>query len=223
MGRALALSHWDVHSHNSDNNYSLLDSATFVHVFQDKDKFTNFRRVTRGQGLLCGIEVITIGDWGEISLHLRIKNRISILILKEVTYVPNFPLNLVSLGCLKDEGYRWHDWSGKIHNKNTSRIIGSTSRQGNNYEIGNFETGIGTALVTLAVRSRSGYIIGHNDKKKRQTAPMIQIFLSMIVDKEAACSYNQLHAIASPDIWYQRMGHIGPLRLYKLGKECLGV
>ena len=45
----------------------------------------------------------------------------------------------------------------------------------------------------------------------------------MIVDKEAARSYNQLHAVASPDIWHRRMGHIGPLGLYKLGKECLGV
>ena len=223
MGTASALSHWNVHSHNSDNNYSLLDSAASVHVFHNKDKFTHFKRATRGQGLLCGTEVIMIEGWGEISLPLRIGNQTSILILKDVAYVPNFPLNLVSLGCLEDKGYRWHHWSGEIRNKNTSRIIGSTSRQGNNYKIGNFETGIGTALVTLAIRPQSRYIIGHDDKKKGQMAPMISTFSSMIVDKEAARSYNQLHAVASPDIWHRRMGHIGPLGLYKLGKECLGV
>ena len=54
-------------------------------------------------------------------------------------------------------------------------------------------------------------------------APMISTFLSMIVDKEAAHSYNQLHAVASPDIWHRKMGHIGSLGLYKLGKEFLGV
>ena len=54
-------------------------------------------------------------------------------------------------------------------------------------------------------------------------APMISTFLSMIVDKEAARFYNQLHVIASPDIWHRRMGHIGPQGLYKLGKGCLGV
>ena len=43
---------------------------------------------------------------------------------------------------------------------------------------------------------------------------MISNFLSMIVDKEAACSYNQLHAVVSPDIWHQKMEDIGPLRLY---------
>lgn len=212
-----------MYSHNSDNNYSLLDSATSVYIFYDKDKFTNFRRATRDQGSLCNIKVITIEGWGEISLPLRIRNRISILILKEVTYVPNFPLNLVWLGCLEDKGYKWHHWSGKIHNKNTSQIIGSTFRQGNNYEIGNFETVIETTLVTLVIRPRSWYIIGNNDMKKRQTAPMIQTFSSMIIDKEAAHSYNQLHAIASPDIWYQRMGYIGPLGLYKHRTECLRV
>lgn len=131
-----------MHSHNSDNNYSLLDSVASVHLFHDKDKFTNFKRAIRGQRLLCGTEVIRIEGWREISSLLRIGNRISILILKEVAYVSNFPLNLVSLGCLEDEGYRWHHWSGEIRNKNTLRIIRSTSKQGNNYIIGNFETDI---------------------------------------------------------------------------------
>ena len=145
------------------------------------------------------------------------------MILKKVAYVSNFPLNLVLLACLEDEGYRWHHWSGKIRNKNTSWIIGSILRQGNNYEIGNFETGVGTALSTLAIRPRSQYIIGHDDKRKRQPASPIPTFPSIIVDKEAAHSHNQLHTVASPDIWYRKIGHIGPLGLYKFGKECLGV
>ena len=207
MGRASALSHWDVHSHNYDNNYSLLDSAASVHVFYNMDKFTNFRRAIRGQGLLCGTEVISIKGWGEISLPLRIGNRTSILLLKKVAYISIFPLNLVSLACFEDEGYRWHHWSGKICNKKTSRIIGSTSRQGNNYEIGNFETGLGTALVTLAIRPQSRYLIGskkgkNDDIKRRKPAPVIPTSLFMIVDKEAARSYNQLHTVASPDIWH---------------------
>ncbi len=75
----------------------------------------------------------------------------------------------------------------------------------------------------FTVRSWSRYIIGHNDKKKGQTAPIISIFLSMTVNKKAAHSYNQLHVVASPYIWYQKMGHIGPLGLYKLEKKCLRV
>lgn len=52
---------------------------------------------------------------------------------------------------------------------------------------------------------------------------MISAFSSMIVDKEGACSYNQLHKVANLDIWHQKMGHIGLLRLYNLRKKCLRV
>ena len=60
MDRVSAFSDWDMHSYNSDNDYSFLDSATFVYVFHDKNRFTNFKRATKGQGLLSGIENITI-------------------------------------------------------------------------------------------------------------------------------------------------------------------
>ena len=106
MGRVLALSDWDIYSHNSDNDYLLLNSATSVQVFHDKDRFINFRRATKDQRLLCGTETITIEGWGEILLPLKIVNRISILILKEIAYVSYFPLNLVSLTSLEDEGYK---------------------------------------------------------------------------------------------------------------------
>ena len=53
--------------------------------------------------------------------------------------------------------------------------------------------------------------------------PIISIFLSMIVDKKVVRSYNQLYTVASLDIWHQKMGHIGPLGLYKLEKKCLEV
>lgn len=49
-----------MHSHNLDNNYLLSDSTLFVHIFYDKDNFTNFKRAIRGQGLLYRTEVIII-------------------------------------------------------------------------------------------------------------------------------------------------------------------
>ena len=140
-----------MHSHNCDNNYSLLDSVAFVHVFHDKDKFTNFRRVTKSQRLFYGTKIITIKSWGEISLTLKIENQISILILKEVAYILTFYLNLVLLDYLENKRYRWHHLSGKICNRNTLQIIGFTSKQGNNYKIGNYKTDIRIALVTLDV------------------------------------------------------------------------
>ena len=66
MNRVSALSDWDMHSYNSDNNYLLFDSAASVNVFHNKNRFINFRRATKIQGLLCGIETLTIKGWGEI-------------------------------------------------------------------------------------------------------------------------------------------------------------
>ena len=107
MGKVLALLRWNMHSYNFDNNYLLLDSAASVYVFHDKDRFNNFKRAIKSQRLLCGIDTITIEGWGEISLPLRIGNQKSILILKKVAYVSNFPLNLVLLAYLEDKAYKW--------------------------------------------------------------------------------------------------------------------
>ncbi len=87
----------------------------------------------------------------------------------------------------------------------------------------NLEIGIGTALVMLGIRPRSRYIIGQDNKKKEQMAPMIPTILSMIMNKKATHSYNQLYTVTSPDIWHQKIGHIGLLGLYKLGKKCLRI
>ena len=76
--------------------------------------------------------------------------------------------------------------------------------------------------MTLNTRPQAQYIIDYNDKRKRESALLLPIFSSMIVDKEVTYSYNESQTVASPDIWHWQMGHIGPLGLYKLRKECLG-
>lgn len=162
-----------------------------------------------------------------MALPLKIGNRTSILVLKNIAYISGFPLNLVSLAVLEDQGFIWHHWSGEIQNKK-SQIIGSTVRQGKNYEIGD-STSMGTALVTLNTsKLRPGYVVA--EKKIEENCSLYGFSVqtpesspSLLVDKESLRTHNQLHAIASPDIWHRRMGHIGPLGLYKLGKECLGV
>lgn len=47
--------------------------------------------------------------------------------------------------------------------------------------------------------------------------------LFVLLDKSSSHIHNQLHAIASPNIWHYQMEYIGPLDLYNLGKECLRV
>lgn len=56
--------------------------------------------------MLYSTEIIRIEFWGEIILALKIKNQIFVFVLKEVTYVLNFYLNLILLACFKDKKYR---------------------------------------------------------------------------------------------------------------------
>ena len=99
-----------------------LDSAASVHVFNTKERFSNFRRASFWQGLLCGSNVIPIEGWGQISLPLKMRGRIKLLTLNHVAYISNFPLNLVSLGCLQKRGFDWSHRSGKI-SKKTARLL----------------------------------------------------------------------------------------------------
>ncbi len=77
----------------------------------------------------------------------KMKSRIKLLTLNNVAYISNFPLNLVSLGCLQKHGFDWSHRSGKI--LTNIQIIGYTQFHGNNYEIGNEKNGW-MAFATLA-------------------------------------------------------------------------
>lgn len=96
-------------------------------------------------------------------------------------------------------------------------------RQDNNYKLGNFEIGLETALVMLAIRLRSWYIIRNDDKNKKQPAFPTPTFLLMIVNKKPVHSLNQHYIVASPDIWHWKIGYIRLPGLYKLEKEYLKV
>ena len=101
---------------------------------------------------------------------------------------------------------------------------------------------MGSALMTLAMTSRRGYVHGQKLRKgrtgdsSRQVPKRVEMTSAPHPDKSRASdeehrslhglsaqTHRQLHAPASPDTWHRRMRHIGPLGLYKPGKECLGV
>ncbi len=103
MYRVSALSQFDLNSQSPDK---LFDSAASVHVFNTKEKFSNFKRALKDQSFLCGSNVISIEGWGQILLPLKVKIRIKLLTLNNVAYILKIPLNFVSLGCLQK---RWFD------------------------------------------------------------------------------------------------------------------
>ncbi len=185
-----ALSQLDLNARSSD---TLLDSAASVHVFNIKEKFPNFKRALKGQGLLCGSNLISIEGLGQILLPLKVKSQIKLLTLNNLAYILNFSLNLVSLGCLQKRGLNFSYRSGKISKNN--QIIGYTQFHGNNYKFGDDENSE-IAFATLAT----------DPTTPKNSQP-----------------YKKPNSAATLDTWHRRIGHIGPLRLNMLGKKCLGV
>ena len=152
-----AFSHFE---RNACSPNILLDLAAFVHVFNKNEMFSNFKRALKGQGFLCGNDIITIKWWSQISLSLKVKGWIKLLTLNNVAYILNFSLNLVFLGCLQKRGYDWLLRSGEL--LKNSQIIEYTQFRGNNYEIGDIETkmvfatyAVDSALVNTAKSSQS--------------------------------------------------------------------
>lgn len=56
IGKALALQSYQKLS----DNYSLLDSAAFVYIFDLKERFSNFKKWTKRQRLLSDKKIIPI-------------------------------------------------------------------------------------------------------------------------------------------------------------------
>ena len=147
--------------------------------------------------------------------------------LRNVAYITGFPLNLVLVMVLEDQGFIWHHWLGEIWNKK-SQIIRSIVKQDRNYRIGN-STSIGTALVILNTsKHRLRYMISVKKNEENCSlygfsteTPKLSSFV--IVDKDSSRTHNHLRVIALPNTLHCRMWHIGPLDLYKLRKRCLGV
>ena len=122
------------------------------------------------------------------------------LVLKNVALISEFPVNLISLGSFQRQGFKWDHWPGKIRNKKTNRLIGTTKyhRHNNTYEVNQSPI----LETTYAFTSIS------NPKLSQKPRNLCRQSLATLVDA---------------DIWHKKMGHIGPLGLYKLGQECLEV
>ncbi len=127
MYRVSALSQFNP---NTLSPVILLDSAASVHVFNIKERFSNFKKGLNGQSLLWGSKIISIKEWGYISLLLKVKCRIKLQTLNNVAWILNFSFNLLSHGCLQKSGFDWSNCSDKIsrYHQLIGYTPGSTAR-----------------------------------------------------------------------------------------------
>lgn len=183
-----ALAAFNISYDDNQSDQILMDSGATVHVFHDKTRFIGLYDSRTNERLKCGGGLVAIQGWGTIRLALT-KGRI--LSLHRVAYISSFPINLVSLSKLESQGIDWEHRTGKMNCRRTSKIVGYTERQKDNYRL----------LENVRPTSSESAFSTSSDN-----------------------SIVRIHeSLASADVWHRRMGHIGPLCLYKLGQECLGV
>lgn len=165
--------HTDIHV---SNNYTLLDSAIFVHVFYNKEKFLNFKKSGKGFGLKYGNSIIFIERWGEIILSLKVKNSIKLLIFKQKTYIAKFLGNLIFWEALSRHEFNWKSQSKEIQNL-AKQIIDYTIEWENKYHIGKIKKLLKAAMATLATNLNTwSYHIVFNKKPKTGTDKSISCF-----------------------------------------------
>ena len=113
-----------------------------------------------------------------------------------MAYCPDFPTNLISLRQLEARGIDWNHQSGQLMFHGDSDILGSTRRTHGQYVLEHCQAETYTTFAAITT-NRNRY----SNRLREQRQP----------------------AWANPNWWHERMGHIGPTALTKLGQNIIGV
>ena len=175
----------------------ILDSGSSLHVSHDLKRFSDFRRAPIGHHVVCGNSSVTIQGYGEVTIDLtNPKGRVRSLKLHNVAYCPDFPTNLVSLRLLEARDIDWNHRSTQLMFHGDSDILSSTRRTHGQYVLEHRQAETYTIFTAIST-NRSRY----SNRSREQRQP----------------------AWANPNRWHERIGHIGPTALTKLGQNTIGV
>ncbi|EED13614.1 hypothetical protein TSTA_098710, partial [Talaromyces stipitatus ATCC 10500] len=87
---------------------ALLDSGSSIHVFNEIERFVNFRKATAGDFLWAGTHQVPVLGYGEVDIEIHgLGGRLQILRLYNVAYCKDFVANLVSFQQLRKHGIWW--------------------------------------------------------------------------------------------------------------------
>ncbi|KAL3712549.1 hypothetical protein TMatcc_001248 [Talaromyces marneffei ATCC 18224] len=87
---------------------ALLDSGSSIHVFNEFERFINFRKAQVGDFLWAGSNQVPILGYGEVDIQVHgLGGMLRILRLYNVAYCKDFVANLVSFYQLRKQGIWW--------------------------------------------------------------------------------------------------------------------
>jgi hypothetical protein len=94
----------------SINNYplkhlALLDSGSSIHVFNEIERFMNFRRATVGDFLWADTYRVPVLGYGEVDIEIYgLGRKLQIFRLYNIAYCKDFVANLISFQQLRKQG-----------------------------------------------------------------------------------------------------------------------
>lgn len=86
---------------------AILDSGSSIHIFNARERFTDYRPAPPGDSVIAGKSVVPILGYGTVRVTLTTRKKMRVLVLRDVAYCENFATSLVSLRLLRRKGYWW--------------------------------------------------------------------------------------------------------------------
>lgn len=142
---------------------TLLDSGASLHIFNDRQRFRNFRYAVHGEVVFAGASETRILGWGTVTLPIATPaGRKVRLQLDEAAYCEGFNANLVSLRRLNHLGYYFHNKDNTLRRYKNDRIIGQVHNHYNQFVLEFVPLAEATNTHTEAPTARKGAFVTHN-------------------------------------------------------------
>lgn len=113
----------------------IVDSGSSIHMSHDKHLFATFRP-NRGRIKIANGSYIPVLGYGNIFLHIKTSAGPLSLILRDVSYVPDLHINLISVNELNKEGYTLLFDNSLCKLKSGKQFVDIATFEGNNYSFG---------------------------------------------------------------------------------------
>lgn len=91
---------------------ALLDSGATIHIFNDIQRFKDFRPAGPGDYVFAGEQRVPVRGYGSVEIYIQSARGRGVIKLFDVALCEKFPCNLVSFRQLQKRGYWWDNRPG---------------------------------------------------------------------------------------------------------------
>jgi hypothetical protein len=204
-------------SYSLKNSY-LLDSASTIHVCNDRSRFSEYRDINN-ESLLAGDTEVSFKGLGTIEVKAKsvVDERKVSLELKDVIYAPTFHTNIVSYNRAMNKGIYWNSEPDKqflyhLHSKvPICKVFPKNDQWLLEYN----------PIINNTDNSDAVYSTEHSKKPKHLVKPKRVVKTKRSVRMRRSEKAPSLKG--SMDLWHKRMGHLNKEAIRHLPEVTEGV